>query len=203
MPVHGLQLILLDVVPFRRYISVNKMLFLLHLVSFESKFSGEYNGYTDGVLGVSYRTPADPVKKFAWMCLYMHMWCAWVCCLWRVLGWIKRPLKCVLAGHDRSVGNNPQSAPRGPPWMTPHLDWMQPPNPVCHLTHPSPSPPDGEMNQRERASHCPRSLRKYSSGEWRDDLIRSSRWDQMVRWQVRESGGGKSIKKRGREKERD
>lgn len=128
------------------------------------------------------------------MYLYMHMWCPWGCCLWRVLGWIKRALKCVLAGHDRSVGDNPQSSHWGPPWMTPHLDWMQTPNPVCHLTHPDPSASNGEMNQRERASRCPCSLRKHNSREWRDDLISSSSWDQMVRWQVRESGGGKSKK---------
>lgn len=41
---------------------------------------------SDGVLELSRRTPADPIKTFAWMCLYMHLWCAWVCCLWRILG---------------------------------------------------------------------------------------------------------------------
>lgn len=34
----------------------------------------------------------------------------------------QRALKCVLAGHDRSVGDNPQSGPRGPPWMTSDLN---------------------------------------------------------------------------------
>lgn len=164
------------------------MLFLvIHFITFlqlyrivRGDLSGEYNGWP------SSKPPAYPIKTFAWMCSYMDTQCAPVYCLWRVLGWIKRALKCVLAGHDRSVGDNPQSAPRRPPQMTPHLDWMQHLNPVCHLTHPGPSPPNGEMNQRERASQCPHSLRNWSSGEERDDLIRGSRWDQMVRWQVRE-----------------
>ena len=159
---------------------------------------------SDGMLPLSCTAPpGNPIKTVAQMCLYTHMWCAWVCCLWRVLGWIKRALKCVLAGHDRSVGDNSQKLPPKEPLpRTPHLDWMQHPNPVCHLTHRGPSPPDGEMNHGAGASRCPHSLRNYSGGESRDDLIRGSRWDQMVRWQVRESGEGTGKKKR-RDKERE
>lgn len=93
------------------------------------------------------------------------MWCPWVHSLWRALQCIKRALKCVLAGRERSVANNPQSSPGGPPWVTPHLNWMQPPNPVCHHTHSDPSPPDGEMNQRERASSLPLPSEKMQ--QWR------------------------------------
>lgn len=71
---------------------------------------------SDGVLELSCRTPADPIKTFAWMCLYMHLWCAWVCCLWRILGWIKRALDWMCFGWpwQISVRQPTKRPPRTP-----------------------------------------------------------------------------------------
>lgn len=143
---------------------------------------------SDDVKKVSSRTPDDPIKTFAWMCLspVERLWL------------YQKGLEMCFAWQWQISSGQSTKRPPEDPYGWPCIYTECDPLIQCVTSHTQGLHLLIKRRIKKRGPLADLALRiKYSNGEWRADLIRSRRWDQMVRWQVKESGGGGRQKKGG------